>query len=185
MRQHSLWETLGIALMAGLLVILLLPFGRMLLGGSDGPGRGSAERPARGVLATLEHGLDRLVRFDFASPGGQLFDRLEISLLLIMVIAVGLLVFAPRVLLIVVGLVAGFVLLEPFLERFTNPGPGSSGGPGGADSWFNLLPGHLSRLEGLILLGIAATIAFLAAQRRTREERLAGNAYRARAQEEQ
>lgn len=174
--RRSHWETLGIALMAGLLAILLLPLGRMLLAGGDAPGRGSPDDPARGVLGSL-------LRFDFAGPGGQLFDRLEIGLLLIMAIAVGLLVFAPRVLLIVVGLVAGFVLLEPFLERFANPRPGSSNGPG-ADSWFNLLPGHLGRTDMLILLGIAAAIAFLAAQRRPREERLADNAYRTRPREE-
>lgn len=170
MQRRSHWETLGFAIAAGLLVILLLPIGRSLFGGASRPGQQRVEGPARGVVATLEHWLDRLLHLDFTGPGGPLVDRLELALLLIMVLSVGLLVFTPRLLLIAVGLVASMVLLEPLLNRFTDPSPRSSNGPG-ESSWFdvNLWPGYLGQAEVLVLLGIAVVIAFLVAQRRPRE----------------
>lgn len=168
--QRSLWETLGFAIAAGLLVILLLPIGRSLFGGAGGPGQQRAEGPARGVVATLEQWLDRHLHLDFTGPGGLLVDRLELALLLIMVLSVGLLVFTPRLLVIAVGLVAGVVLLEPLLNRLTDPSPRSSNGPG-ESSWFdvNHWPEYLGQAEVLVLLGIAVVIAFLVAQRRLRE----------------
>ena len=150
MQRRSYWETLGFAIAAGLLVILLLPIGRSLFGGASGPGQQRVEGPARGVVATLEHWLDRLLHLDFTGPGGPLVDRLELALLLIMVLSVG--------------------LLEPLLNRFTDPSPRSSNGPG-ESSWFdvNLWPGYLGQAEVLVLLGIAVVIAFMVAQRRPRE----------------
>lgn len=185
MQRRSLWETLGFAVAAGLLVILLLPTVRSLFGNPAGPGQQRAGGPEQGVLATLGLWLDRLPDLSLTGPGGLFTGCSGLQTLAIVVLAVALLVLAPRLVLIGGLLVVGFLLLEPILDRFSGPAPRGSNGTGRADSWIDLVPGHLGRTDILILLGIAVAIAFLISQRRPREERFAGDNYRARAREEE
>ena len=183
MQRRSLWETLGFAVAAGLLVILLLPTVRSLFGNPAGPGQQRAGGPDHGILATLNSWLDRLPDLSLTGPGGLFTANSGLQLVAIAVLAVALLILAPRLVLIAGLLVAGFLLLRPILDRFAGSSPRASNGPGGADTWSRLLPGHFDRTDILLLLGIAVAIAFLVSPRHPREERFADGRYRVQGEE--